>query len=181
MPWLQLSREGGTAIRADSCACDDAVYSFSEKMKAIYESFPHRGAWHDCRRRPMTLTRNVKRTLAARALREAGFRRAYADDVTGLGREAARAPSASRRRFRPVHPGVILRRDFLDGLGLSQRTLARRIGVSPSRISAIVCGRRAITPDTARRLGRFWGIESEFWLRLQQHFDLDVARDAAGG
>lgn len=127
----------------------------------------------------MALTRNFRTTLAARALREAGFRRAYACEVMAPRTKAAVARSVSRRSFRPVHPGVILGRDFLDRLGLSQRTLASRIGVSPSRISAIVRGRSSITTDSARRLGRFWGIEPEFWLRLQRHFDLEVARDAA--
>ena len=81
----------------------------------------------------------------------------------------------------PVHPGEILRYEFLEPMGLSQYALAKAIGVPPQRIGEIVHGRRAVTAETALRLGRYFGIDARFWLDLQTHYDLDVAEDALAG
>ncbi len=75
----------------------------------------------------------------------------------------------------PIHPGEILREDFMKPLGLSQYRLAKDIGVTPIRISQIVNGQRAITVDTAMRLARYFGTSAEVWLRLQVRYDLEVA------
>ena len=83
-----------------------------------------------------------------------------------------------KRKFAPVHPGVVLAEDFLKGLEISQYRLAKGIGVSPRRINEIVLGRRAITADTALRLGKFFRMEAQFWMNLQSHYDLEVAKDA---
>ena len=64
---------------------------------------------------------------------------------------------------------------------ISQYRLAKGIGVPPRRINEIVQGKRAITADTALRLGKFFGMEAQFWMNLQSHYDLEVARDAIGG
>jgi addiction module HigA family antidote len=82
------------------------------------------------------------------------------------------------RRIAPVHPGEILREEFLDPLGITPYRLAKDIGVPLTRIAAILAGARAITADTALRLGRFFGMSAEFWLGLQQHYDLGTARAA---
>ncbi|MAM53278.1 MAG: addiction module antidote protein, HigA family [Microbacterium sp.] len=76
-------------------------------------------------------------------------------------------------------PGEILLEEFLEPLGVSQYELAKRIGVDQSRISRIVRGRQAITADTALRLGAFFGTTPQFWLRLQEGYDLALARDTA--
>lgn len=81
-------------------------------------------------------------------------------------------------RLAPVHPGEILQFEFLEPMGLSQYALAKAIGVPPQRIGEIVHGRRAVTAETALRLGRYFGIDARFWLDLQTHYDLDVAEDA---
>lgn len=78
----------------------------------------------------------------------------------------------------PTHPGEILRHDFLEPLGLSQYALAKAIGVTPIRVSQIVRGRRAVTADTALRLSRYFGTRPDWWLDLQSHHDLELARDA---
>ena len=78
-------------------------------------------------------------------------------------------------KFDPFHPGEILLTEFLEPLGISQYRLAKDIGVSPRRINEIVHGRRAITADTALRLGRFLNMEAQFWLYLQSHYDMEVA------
>jgi addiction module HigA family antidote len=78
-------------------------------------------------------------------------------------------------KFDPFHPGEILLTEFLEPLGISQYRLAKDIGVSPRRINEIVHGRRAITADTALRLGRFLNMEAQFWLNLQSHYDMEVA------
>lgn len=81
-----------------------------------------------------------------------------------------------RRRRTPVHPGEILREQFLAGFGISINRLARDLRVPPTRISEIVHERRAVSPDTALRLARYFGTTAEFWMNLQSAYDLDVAR-----
>jgi antitoxin HigA-1 len=83
----------------------------------------------------------------------------------------------TKRDFPPIHPGEILLKEFLGPLGISQYRLAKDIGVTPRRINEIVHGRRAITADTALRFGRFFNMEAQFWLNLQSHYDMEVARD----
>jgi addiction module HigA family antidote len=81
----------------------------------------------------------------------------------------------SGRRLPPVHPGEILRDDFLVPLGISVYELAIAIKVPRSRANEIVLGRRAVSTDTAMRLGRYFGTSAEFWINLQARYDLDVA------
>jgi addiction module HigA family antidote len=82
--------------------------------------------------------------------------------------------------FSPAHPGEVLREDFLKPLGLSQYALAKAIGVPQIRISEIVNGKRAITPDTALRLARYFKTSAEFWMGMQTTYDLETARDRIG-
>ncbi|MEW6221582.1 MAG: HigA family addiction module antitoxin, partial [Thermodesulfobacteriota bacterium] len=82
------------------------------------------------------------------------------------------------RDFPPIHPGEILRAEFLEPLGISQYRLAKDLGVAARRINDIVRGRRAITADTALRLGRYFNMEAQFWLNLQSHYDMEVALEA---
>jgi addiction module HigA family antidote len=84
----------------------------------------------------------------------------------------------TKRDFAPIHPGEILLTEFLEPMGISQYRLAKDIGVTPRRINEIVHGRRAISADTALRLGRFFNMEAQFWLNLQTHYDMEVAMDA---
>ena len=81
---------------------------------------------------------------------------------------------------KPIHPGEILRAEFLRPLEISQYHLARALHVPAMRVSEIVRGRRAISADTALRLGRYFGTSAQFWLNLQMRYDLDVAEDAIG-
>lgn len=83
----------------------------------------------------------------------------------------------SKRDFEPIHPGEILLEEFLAPMGISQYRLAKDISVPQRRISEIVQGKRAITADTALRLGRFFGMEAQFWLNLQARYDLLKAED----
>ena len=80
----------------------------------------------------------------------------------------------------PVHPGEILFEEFLKTMGLSQNRLALDISVPPRRINEIVHGKRRITADTALRLGRYFGMSSQFWLGLQMDYDLDIEEDKLG-
>jgi antitoxin HigA-1 len=75
-----------------------------------------------------------------------------------------------------IHPGAVLREEFLTPLGLSQYALAKAIGVPAPRISQIRAGQRAITADTALRLARFFNTSEGFWLGPQADFDLEAAR-----
>jgi addiction module HigA family antidote len=85
------------------------------------------------------------------------------------------------KKLSPIHPGEILLKDFLEPMNISQYRLAHAISVPPRRINEIVLGRRAISADTALRLGRFFDMESEFWLNLQSRFELETAKDALAG
>jgi antitoxin HigA-1 len=82
--------------------------------------------------------------------------------------------------FAAVTPGEMLREEFLKEYGLSQNRLARAIGISPNRIAEIVNDRRRISADTALRLGLYFGNSPEFWLNLQTHYDLKLARRQLG-
>ena len=87
--------------------------------------------------------------------------------------------TTKKKTFPPVHPGVILAEDLEDA-GISMNKLAQAIHVPMNRISAIVNGRRGITGDTALRLARYWGTTPEYWMNLQSHYELEIAKDAAG-
>ena len=79
-----------------------------------------------------------------------------------------------------IHPGEVLREEFLTPLNLSQNRVARDINVPPRRINEIVLGKRAVTADTALRLARYFGTSERFWLGLQADYDLEEARRALG-
>jgi addiction module HigA family antidote len=81
--------------------------------------------------------------------------------------------------FEEVHPGRILKRE-LEARGLSAAALALKLRIAPQRVQEIVAGRRAISPETALRLGRFFGNEPEFWLAMQASYDLAMLRASVG-
>ncbi len=81
------------------------------------------------------------------------------------------------KALKPVHPGEILREEFLKPLGLSMNALALDLHVPVTRIAEVVHERRAITPDTALRLARYFNTTPEFWMNLQITFDLETAKD----
>ena len=85
------------------------------------------------------------------------------------------------KKLPPIHPGEILIEEFLKPMGISQYRLAKDISVPPRRINEIVHGKRAITADTALRLGRFFKMSPHFWLNLQSRFDLEVTEDHLEG
>lgn len=79
-----------------------------------------------------------------------------------------------------ITPGEILAEDFLKPMGLSQYRIAKDIGVPARRINEIVKGNRAITADTALRLGRYFKMSAQFWLNLQSHYDLETEQERIG-
>ena len=87
-------------------------------------------------------------------------------------------PRAYGHRLPPIHPGEMLREEFLVPMGLSANALALAIRVPVTRISEIVNERRGITADTALRLARYFRMTPEFWMNVQSHYDLEMARDA---
>lgn len=86
----------------------------------------------------------------------------------------------SSPKLPPIHPGEILALEFLEPMDLSQYRLAKEIGVPARRINEIVHGARAITADTALRLGLYFGTSAQFWMNLQAKHDLEVTGDAVG-
>lgn len=82
------------------------------------------------------------------------------------------------RRLRNIHPGEILVEEFLEPFEVTPYRLAKDIGVPATRISEICHGRRAVTADTALRLGRYFGTSPKFWLGLQEDYDLEELRRA---
>lgn len=86
----------------------------------------------------------------------------------------------TEEKLHPVHPGEVLLEEFLKPMGLSQNRLALDIGVPPRRINEIVLAKRRITADTALRLARYFGTSPQFWLGLQNDYDLDTANESLG-
>lgn len=88
---------------------------------------------------------------------------------------------STKQKLRNIHPGEVLREEFLTPLGITQYRLAKEIGVTEARISAICSGKRAITADTALRLAAFFGTSSGFWLGLQADYDTEEAAQKLSG
>ncbi|MEI9475137.1 MAG: HigA family addiction module antitoxin [Deltaproteobacteria bacterium] len=85
------------------------------------------------------------------------------------------------KKIAPIHPGEILREEFMKPLGISQYRLAKDINVPARRINEMVHGKRAITADTALRLSRHFNLSERFWLNLQARYDLEVEKDKLNG
>ena len=83
-------------------------------------------------------------------------------------------PGSPPECVRP-HPGEMLRKEYLEPLGLSATALAQSLGVPTNRITAILKGERSVTADTAWRLARYWGTTAQYWMNLQQGYDLSKA------
>jgi addiction module HigA family antidote len=81
------------------------------------------------------------------------------------------------RKLPPIHPGEILLEEFLKPLRISQYRLAKDLSVPTRRINEIVLGKRAISPDTALRLSRYFGLSDRFWMNLQARYDIEVEKD----
>jgi addiction module HigA family antidote len=84
---------------------------------------------------------------------------------------------ARSEKLPPIHPGEILREDFMTPLGISMNRLALNLRVPVTRIAEIVHERRGVTPDTALRLGRYFNTSARFWMNAQSSYDLEVAQD----
>ncbi len=84
------------------------------------------------------------------------------------------------KKIPAIHPGEILREEFMRPFGLSSAALAKSIGVTPARVNEIARERRGISADTALRLARFFGTDAQSWLNLQQQYDICCAQDALG-
>ena len=82
----------------------------------------------------------------------------------------------TKKLLDPITPGEILREDFMEPLGVSINQLSRDLSVPPNRISEIVNGKRSITADTALRLERYFNVEAQFWLNLQNEYDLRMIK-----
>ncbi|MCK6620667.1 MAG: HigA family addiction module antidote protein [Calditrichaceae bacterium] len=83
----------------------------------------------------------------------------------------------NEQKIPPVHPGEILLEEFLIPMGITQYRLAKDIHVPARRINEIIHGKRAITANTALRLGKFFNMSPQFWINLQSHYDLEVEID----
>jgi addiction module HigA family antidote len=91
-----------------------------------------------------------------------------------------REEKMTARDIPPIHPGEILKEEFLEPLDVSAYRLAKGTHIPQDRVSNILRGKRSITADTALRLGRFFGVEPQFWLNLQTRYDLDMAAETIG-
>ena len=83
----------------------------------------------------------------------------------------------SKQKLPSIHPGEILLEEFLKPMGISQYRLAKDISVPARRINEIVHGTRAISPDTALRLSRYFGLSERFWVNLQARYNLEMEKD----
>ncbi len=84
------------------------------------------------------------------------------------------------KQLSPITPGDVLLEEFLKPMKITQNQLAKDINVPANRVSQIIHGRREITADTALRLGKYFGIEPEFWLNLQVRYNMKIARSKVG-
>lgn len=84
------------------------------------------------------------------------------------------------KKLQPIHPGEILKEEFLDEMGLTQYKLSKDINVPARRINEIIHRKRSISADTALRLGRYFGMSAQFWINLQSHYDLEIQIDKLG-
>lgn len=84
------------------------------------------------------------------------------------------------KKLKPIHPGEVLREEFIEPMGMSQREFADKIAVTHTRLNQIVNEKRSITADTALRLSKALGTTAEFWMSLQARYDLDKTRDESG-
>ena len=82
-----------------------------------------------------------------------------------------------KQKLQPIHPGEILMEEFLKPMEISQYKLAKDISVPARRINEIVQGKRSITPNTALRLSRYFGLSERFWINLQARYDLEIEKD----
>ena len=87
----------------------------------------------------------------------------------------------AKQKLPPIHPGEILMEEFLKPMGISQYKLAKDVSVSARRINEIIQGKRSITPDTALRLSRYFGLSERFWINLQARYDLELEKDRLKG
>ncbi len=83
----------------------------------------------------------------------------------------------NKAKIQPIHPGEILLEEFLRPVGITQYRLSKDINVPPRRINEIVHGKRAISANTALRLGRYLNMSPQFWMNLQSHYDIEVETD----
>jgi addiction module HigA family antidote len=84
------------------------------------------------------------------------------------------------RKHKPVHPGEVLKLDFMEPLGISAYRLAKDTGIGEQHLGRIIKGTRSVSADTALRLARFFGTSAQVWMGLQAHYELDKAKDESG-
>ena len=82
-------------------------------------------------------------------------------------------------RLNPIHPGEILKHEFMEPFGLSSNRLAKHIGVTPARINEIVRARRGITAETALRLAQYFNTDAQSWMNLQHHYEQAIGEEVA--
>ncbi|MCH7733198.1 MAG: HigA family addiction module antidote protein [Candidatus Marinimicrobia bacterium] len=83
----------------------------------------------------------------------------------------------NKTKIPPIHPGEILLEEFLKPMGITQYRLSKDINVPPRRINEIVQGKRAVSANTALRLGRYFKMSAQFWMNLQSHYDIELETD----
>ena len=86
----------------------------------------------------------------------------------------------TENRMRPIHPGEILREEYIKPMGLTANALSLALHVPATRIGEILKERRGISPDTALRLAQYFGTDAQSWMNLQHHYELEVAEQAIG-
>lgn len=99
------------------------------------------------------------------------------DDLDAGRVDLSEAVDLPGERIPPIHPGEILREEFLHPMGITPYRLAKDISVPLTRITAILAGERAVSADTALRLSRYFGMSERFWMNLQATYDLECAKD----
>jgi antitoxin HigA-1 len=129
------------------------------------------GLWLNFRA-PCFATKTLRHKESS-ALREPSFNRGTKCELVKI----ARSIFQKMKKLKNVHPGKILKLDFLDAMNISATALAKAIAVDQARISQLIKGSRSVSADTALRLGRFFNVSPEFWLNIQTRFDLEEEKE----
>jgi addiction module HigA family antidote len=84
------------------------------------------------------------------------------------------------KKHKPIHPGEVLRHEFIEPLGITAYRVAKETGITAQHVGRIIMGTRGISGEVALRLARYFGTSAALWMRLQAHYELDLAEDRAG-
>jgi antitoxin HigA-1 len=168
-PSSELSSQAGMG-RFPPVDVDPRLIMLADRLVIVDRSYDAFDSVHT--QHPNRTPSRVKKTF--------GLYRLSIYDTAHSKAEGGEQARMRKKPLQPVHPGKILREEYMTPLGLSANALARALGVTPARINDIANEKRGITADTALRLARYFGTDAQSWINLQTNHDLECARQELG-